>query len=207
MKKNILILIGCIFSFALIIGISFAAWGVHNGTGDSDSASTQASKSYNTNDLIYYNTSKVDGEGIECFSYYKTGFLNNDGSLSNTGVLTAYYVIDFDKAKANYSEFDNLNIYFTLKRGADSTQINFNSFMGNVSAACYQDDSTTNILSGTTAMLSMSMDDINELSGLNEIAINFTFTHATGSTFESEVYNYLRNLTFVVETRVEGTNN
>lgn len=209
MKKGIIVMAICVLCFALIVSISFGMWTISAPSGTSSNAATQAEKALNTTDFIYYDTTKADGEGIECFSYYKTGFLDSTGALTTTGELSVYYIIDFDKVKQDLNDYDNLTFYFTLKNGTSSDQTKFNSYLSNVSTSVYKDSETTPLtLTNNTTSITYTSAQLNSMSGTQTLQIKYVFTcPSTGSSFESNIYNNLKDITFKVETKVEGTNN
>ena len=209
MKRSIILFISIIFVFVTIISVTFGMWTISNSNGGFQNFISKAEKAINTNEFIYYDTTKGNGEGIDCFSYYKTGFLNSDGSLSTKGTLKVYYIIDFDKAKQEFGEYDNLNLYISLQNGNNSNSTKFNSFLQNVTTNVYKNSETTPLtITNYSALITFTKDQLNSLSGTQTLEISFEFSASTtGSSFESNIYNNLKDINFKVETKAEGANN
>ena len=170
MKYRYLTLILPILISLSLIGVGFSAWTISGLEEESFDVSITADKVINSKEYVYLDTTKGDNSsGIDCFKYYEYGYLDSEGYLTDTGVITTYYVLDLKKC-AGLLGSDSDSIELTLKlQFADYIITDLNLFQyqsstdpngyQNINISCGYDDQYKTTYSSLFTMNASKVDD------------------------------------------------
>lgn len=111
MSKKPKILAAMLFMYVSLICVGFASWTISGGGSHPSSAS--ANGLIETDDVI--NTDDyIDFKGeIEGFSFYQSGFLNENNEIVDNGSIIAHYNIDINSCKITFAS--KITVIVTLQ--------------------------------------------------------------------------------------------
>lgn len=220
-KMNILLAL-CLIS---ITSIGFSSWVIVQ---DSNPLHIQGNidvdNVINSKDYVYLDTSKGDNEsGITCFNYTDTGYLNESDTITDTGYIDAYFIIDLEKCKTLFTEYNSIDVLLTLKY-ANNNPTTFNIFEDDNQSSGYRkvceteiicDDSIT-VTKGTISgidnkqySLPLTFNNIlNQSSSNLQFQVRYKFFATTGNYFYDYIYRYLygNNISFALNVTIKGSN-
>ena len=133
MSKKPKILAAMLFMYVSLICVGFASWTISGGGSNPSSATAngliETDDVINTDDYIDFN-----GE-IEGFSFYLSGFLNENNEIVDNGSIIAHYNIDINSCKMTFAS--KITVIVTLQYAAGVT------FTANSPQNMFKNDNTS----------------------------------------------------------------
>ncbi|MBQ7407738.1 MAG: hypothetical protein IJW13_00465 [Clostridia bacterium] len=193
-----------IFVFISLLCTGFASWVTVGFTvgGSAGGSSFGAYQSINTEDYVTF-------AGLQCFSYCKVGFVENN-AFSDSGTVTVTYTINCEAIKAAFPDGKDYKIKFTIygtKPGSSDSLTIFDYMHANfpitillgsdINSLAYdyeENDSTDSTRLTYSIKKSTINDKINSTSDKNiSLTVKYTFSHATGDSFITNIYNQIHS--------------
>lgn len=214
-----LILVLCMLS---LISIGFSSWNITLDAINVD-ANISVDNVVNSEDYIYLDTTKGDNNtSISCFKYKNNGYLDNNGEISNTGYINAYFIIDLNKCKLLFSKSNSIYLSITLKYANDNPTI-LNIFEDDRQELGYRTinheviidnnyDVTIGSISGIDNKQYILPITINDILTIEEQFISFqikySFFATAGNYFNEQIYKYLYgdNIKFSITVLITNSN-
>ena len=210
-----LILVLCMLS---LISIGFSSWNITLDAINVD-ANISVDNVVNSEDYIYLDTTKGDNS---CFKYKNNGYLDNNGEISNTGYVNAYFIIDLNKCKLLFSKSNSIYLSITLKYANDNPTI-LNIFEDDRQELGYRTikhkviidnnyDVTIGSISGIDNKQYILPITINDILTIEEQFISFqikySFFATAGNYFNEQIYKYLYgdNIKFSITVLITNSN-
>ena len=217
-KINLIFLL-CMLS---LVSIGFSSWSITLDAINVD-ANISVDNVVNSEDYIYLDTTKGDNNtGISCFKYKNNGYLDNNGEISNTGYINAYFIIDLNKCKLLFSKSNSIYLSITLKYANDNPTI-LNIFEDDRQELGYRTinheviidnnyDVTIGSISGIDNKQYILPITINDILTIEEQFISFqikySFFATAGNYFNEQIYKYLYgdNIKFSITVLITNSN-
>ena len=217
-KINLIFLL-CMLS---LVSIGFSSWSITLDAINVD-ANISVDNVVNSEDYIYLDTTKgYNNTGICCFKYKNNGYLDNNGEITNTGYVEAYFIMDLDRCKLLFSQSNSMYLSITLKYANDNPTI-LNIFQDDRQELGYRTvnheiiidnnyDVTMGSISGIDNKQYVIPITISNLSTIEEQFISFqikySFFATAGDYFNEQIYQYLYgdNIKFSITVLITNSN-
>ena len=200
-----LILVLCMLS---LISIGFSSWNITLDAINVD-ANISVDNVVNSEDYIYLDTTKGDNNtGISCFKYKNNGYLDNNGEISNTGYINAYFIIDLNKCKLLFSKSNSIYLSITLKYANDNPTI-LNIFEDDRQELGYRTINHEVIIDNKQYILPITINDILTIEEqFISFQIKYSFFATAGNYFNEQIYKYLYgdNIKFSITVLITNSN-
>lgn len=185
-----------ILAFLSIMSVGFASWVTAN-----DSPISSIEGSIQVDDVIESNE-YITNVSPTKLKFYKTGFVTNEGSISQTGTMSIELTIDIKKCKETFKDVTSLNLYFTTTYSDDS----FNFFNDPTNLPVTIKVSDDSLISNDIAVNGNECISKIEIKNLAQdtktITISFTITNNLDSF--TTIYNSLKNSKFTYSAKITG---
>ena len=185
-----------ILAFLSIISVGFASW-----VTTTDSVISSVTGTIQVDDIIESNEyiTKVEPTSLK---YYKTGFVSNDGEITQTGTMSIALTINIDKCKSTFKNATSFNLYLTTTY-SDSFNLfnNSNDLPVNISIG---DDNINQLVSNdiaTNGNECTSKIVINDLSK-SEVVITIYFSFTNNKNTFTDIYKSLKESTFKYSAKI-----
>ena len=185
-----------------LVSVGFASWSVTDDFSTSTSGMIVVEDVMKANDYIV-----CDSSNVTKFGFFKTGFVDSVGKISNIGTISTTLTINIDNCKKKFSDCNTLEIDLSL----ESEHLSIFNSVGNLEMSVELKNGenviTTNNTSGNKIYLS-----IFDLSGFkslyNEVTISvvYTFEIKNNEYYTTTVYPILLRETFnfVLSAKLTG---
>ena len=194
-----------------LISVGFATWVATNEVITTADGAVIVEDVLKTNNYI-----TCSSEDITKFSYFDTGFVNDDGSISTTGSIVSIVNVNMDTCKVQFKDSDTLAIELALEY-SELSLFKTDGMEMIVEVVELDEDNkpiTTNTCVGYEEPLSNSkkyithlyIDDFKDLSGSVKIQITYTFIISDMDYYQEKILPILRTeeFNFVVSARLTG---
>ena len=182
-----------------LTSVGFASWMVSDSITSSTSGLIVVDDVLKVNDFI-----TCSSEDINKFSYFKNGFVNDDGCISTTGNITTYFKIDMNECKNEFSDCNTLIVELNLQQEDLKyfNQINLLTYEVKVKQNGIIIPSTTT----SNDSLSITTLELPITTGMTEIVIQYTFTILNIDYFKTTIYPLLlnKNFNFTLSAKLTG---
>ena len=171
-----------ILAMLSIISVGFAAW-----VSTSESTSTTIEGMIKVDDITSTNAF-ISCDNISKFGIFKTGFVSDDGSITNEGIINIPLTIMIDHCKEKFSNYKNILIEINMKY--DNLKILYPMSNGPTSLKAKQDNNDIQIWNNDISCIAkFYIKNFNSISD-SEILTNiqFIFTINDTSYFLSNIY-------------------
>ena len=217
MSKKPKILAAMLFMYVSLICVGFASWTISGGGSNPSSATAngliETDDVINTDDYIDFN-----GE-IEGFSFYQSGFLNENNEIVDNGSIIAHYNIDINSCKMTFAS--KITVIVTLQYAAGVSYTAEQNIFKNNNTSITATASGNNIIKQsnekTDSTISIYIEyDLTQISASSLLLdINFDFvissisdgTDPASGYFYKTVYPFLakyKGKCFSVSTKLVG---
>ena len=182
-----------------LVSVGFASWIASESISESVNGLIVVEDVRKVNEYI-----TCSSEDITMFRFFKTGFVNSDGSISTTGNITANLTIDLDTCGSEFSDCNTLEVQIDLM------QENFALFnsQGNLTKTVIVKKGSETITSLTTTNETMCVTtfDVPITSGDVEIQVVYSFTIENLDYYKTNVYPKLLNdeFNFILSAKLTG---
>ena len=182
-----------------LVSVGFASWIASESISESVNGLIVVEDVRKVNEYI-----TCSSEDITMFRFFKTGFVNSDGSISTTGNITANLTIDLDTCESEFSDCNTLEVQIDLM------QENFALFnsQGNLTKTVIVKKGSETIASLTTTNETMCVTtfDVPITSGDVEIQVVYSFTIENLDYYKTNVYPKLLNdeFNFILSAKLTG---
>ena len=207
-----------------LVSVGFASWNVSRGVvTDTANPSVVTDIVVNSSDYVYLDTTKGT-DGITCFNYKNTGYLNSSGVVVDTGYIDTYYIINQKKCAEIFSGFNSVKLTIKLQYDS-STPSSTNIFASHNDSNGYRSIShnittalgyTSNKIDTTEVCYKIEIIFTNIISNYSSSTssetVTFTLRYAlfatTGDYFKNNIYPclYSDNVTFKTIVTISGIN-
>lgn len=194
-----------------LISVGFATWVATNEVITTAEGAVIVEDVLKTNNYI-----TCSSEDITKFSYFDTGFVNDDGSISTTGSIVSIVNVNMDTCKVQFKDSDTLAIELALEY-SELSLFKTDGMEMLVEVVELDEDNKpiiTNTCVGCEEPLSNSkkyitplyIDDFKDLSGSVKIQITYTFKIIDMDYYQEKILPILRTeeFNFVVSARLTG---
>ncbi len=185
-----------ILAFLSIMSVGFASW-----VTTTDSPISSIEGSIQVDDVIESNE-YITNVSPTKLKFYKTGFVTNEGSISQTGTMSIELTIDIKKCKETFKDATSLNLYFTTTYSDNS--FNFFNDPTNLPVTIkVSDDSLISndiAVNGNECISKIEIKDLAQ--DTKTITISFTITNNLDSF--ATIYNSLKNSKFTYSAKITG---
>lgn len=217
MSKKPKIIVAMFFMYVSLICVGFASWTIGGGSGNPSSASAngliETDDVINTDDYIDFN-----GE-IEGFSFYQSGFLNENNEIVDNGSIIAHYNIDINSCKITFDS--KITVIVTLHYAVGVSYTAEQNMFKNSNTSITANATGNNIINQSIekgdSSISLYIDyDLSQINVSNlSLNINFDFvissisegTDPVDGYFYKTVYPFLakyKGKCFSVSTKLVG---
>lgn len=217
MSKKPKILAAMLFMYVSLICVGFASWTISGGGSNPSSATAngliETDDVINTDDYIDFN-----GE-IEGFSFYQSGFLNENDEIVDNGSIIAHYNIDINSCKMTFAS--KITVIVTLQYAVGVSYTAEQNIFKNNNTSITATASGNNIINQsiekTDSTISIYIEyDLTQISAsslLLDIDFNFIISSISDGTapangyFYKTVYPFLakyKGKCFSVSTKLVG---
>lgn len=207
-----------------LVSVGFASWNISSGVAtDTVLPSVATDIVVNSSDYVYLDTTKGT-DGITCFDYKNTGYLNSSGVVTDTGYIDTYYKINQKKCAEIFSGFNSVKLTIRLQYDP-STPSSTNIFADHRDSNGYRSINhnintslgyTANKIDTSEVCYQVEIVFINLIGNYNSTTSNeevsFTLSYAlfatTGEYFKTNIYPclYSDNVTFKTIVTISGIN-
>ena len=207
-----------------LISVGFASWSI---TGEPISDSTQTTVEtdaiINSSEYVYLDTTQGDN-GITCFNYCSTGYVNSGNIVVDTGIVNAYFIINQKKCADIFNDYNSIKITIRLKYD-DTTPSSTNIFASHSDSDGYRSLShklTTSLSYTDNKINSENKEYVVEVVFNNLItnyqasktndtvtfSVQYSFFATTGAYFRNNMYPclYSDNISFSTTITISGIN-
>lgn len=190
-----------ILAMTSLISVGFATWVATNEVVTTADGAVIVEDVLKTNNYI-----TCSSEDITKFSYFDTGFVNNDGSISTTGYITSKVKINIDTCKVQFKDSDTLAIDLTLEQEILSTFNSTGNFEMTVEVTGSNFRLDDSYPGNKKCLTILYIDSFKDLSGYVEITIKYKFEIKNIDYYIETVLPELRKeeFNFIISARLSG---
>ena len=207
-----------------LISVGFASWNITSEpVVDSTQTNITTDIVINSSEYVYLDTTKGEN-GITCFNYCSTGYINSGNIVVDTGYINTYYTIDQKKCADIFYNYNSIKITIKLKYDA-STPSNTDIFAYHSDSNGYRNINytvNTTLLNSSSKVGSKEKEYVVEVVFTNLITnyinnptndtvsfeLKYSLFATTGAYFKNNIYPclYSDNISFDTIVTISGTN-
>ena len=191
-----------LLSLISLVSVGFASWTV------TDDFSTTASGMIVVDDVMKVNDYiTCDSSNLTKFGYFKSGFVNENGEISNLGTIATSITINIANCKRKFNDCDTLEIDLNLESEYLSLFNSVDNLEMSVELKNGDDVITTTNTSGDKLYLSIfDLRDFKSMSDKVTINVVYTFEIKNLEYFKTNVYPILlrQSFNFVLSAKLTG---
>lgn len=190
-----------LLSLISLVSVGFASWTV------TDDFSTTASGMIVVDDVMKVNDYITCSSNVNKFAFFKTGFVDETGKVSNVGTIETTLTVNIANCKKKFPECNTLEIDLSLESEYLSLFNSVGNLEMNVELKNGEDVITTTNTSGDKLYLSIfDLSDFKSMADKITINVVYTFEIKNIEYFKTNVYPILlrQSFNFVLSAKLTG---
>ena len=214
-----------------LISFGFSSWTIGGTVSGNAEGSIEVDQLVSSGNCVKLNI-EFPNNGIVDLRYYDAGFIDSSNHISNNGIFTVHYKLDFERCLENLKNVQNLNnliVNLELLYSDQTTscllfenyftgfEIKFYEQIYTVNGVVQYGTELTSVCSSSSFVKNNQNKSIDIDLEFNNFFTNYSYGYIyfyisynfvyTGTDFETDIYNFLftDKLSFIVKSKINGS--